>query len=99
MTMMMMMTMVMSTMMMMTMVDYADDDDDDDTDDNDVLTLAHFSEILPAVTKTGCSKNAHSMAGNKNKYLVRKSAHGSIIPVREGNGANEPWYNTIPYHL
>ena len=29
---------------------------DDDDDDEDVLTLAHFSEIPPVVTKTGCSK-------------------------------------------
>ena len=31
-------------------------------------------------------------------YQVWSSAHGSIIPEREGNGTNELWY-TVPYHL
>ena len=34
----------------------------------------------------------------ENKQARHRSAHGSVIPVREGNGTNELW-DTIPYHL
>ena len=63
--------------------------------DDDVLTIAHSPKNLAVVTRTGCKLKCISTGENKQ---VRSSAHGTIIPVREGNGTNELWY-TIPYHF
>ena len=49
------------------------------------------------VTKEAVTKM--NLDGRKQaSTLVRNNAHGSIIPVRKGNGTNELWY-TISYYL
>ena len=41
------------------------------------ITLAHLSEVLAAVTKTGCKQKKNISTGENKR--VQNSAHGSII--------------------
>ena len=67
-----------------------------DGDDN-ALILAHFPKVLPVMMRSQNRLYQKCISMGENKQ-ARNSAHGSIIPVRKGNGTSELWY-TIPYHL
>ena len=76
-------------------VGYNDNDDDGDG----VLTLVHFTDVLPVYGhKTGCKK-MHLDGRNKQVVVRYNSVLGSIMPARKGDGTNELRHTMIPYHL
>ena len=64
-----------------------------------VLTLVHFTDVLPVYGhKTGCKK-MHLDGRNKQVVVRYNSVLGSIMPARKGDGTNELRHTMIPYHL